>query len=237
MTSREKFEAWWEENYHNGNPPRFGWEAWRDGDGYQIDDDESELDGMWNAWQAAELASGQKLTDMAVQLANAESNCRELAAENAGLKELIEQHANSVAVCPNCSHEEPSETDDIVALYRSMETPATDAFLAEVRAQGVTEYASKRGFSFQHGSIHAHFGNGDVMVGSVTFENGDAGINFAPVREKTGGVGTHYDWTKGKTAEQVDSVFVIASSNAEGLEVIRDKLSEAIAQLRKGAAL
>lgn len=78
--------------------------------------------------------------DMAVQLANAESKCRELAAENAGLKELIEQHANSVAVCPNCSHEEPSETDDIVALYRSMETPATDAFLAEVRAQGVDEF-------------------------------------------------------------------------------------------------
>lgn len=36
-------------------------------------------------------------------------------------------------MCPNCSHEEPSETDDIVALYRSLETPATDAFLAEVR--------------------------------------------------------------------------------------------------------
>ncbi len=60
-----------------------------------------------------------------------------LAAENAVLKELIEQHAVSIAVCPNCSHEEPSETDDIVALYRSIETPATDAFLAEVRAQGV----------------------------------------------------------------------------------------------------
>ncbi|MGQ7088945.1 hypothetical protein ACUOBA_08335, partial [Escherichia coli] len=115
-------------------------------------------------------------------------------------------------------------------------TPATDAYLAEVRANGVTEYASKRGFSFQHGSIHAHFGNGDVMVGSVTFENGDAGINFAPVREKAGGIGTSYEWTKGKTAEQVDSVFVIASSNAEGLEVIRDKLSEAIAQLRQGGA-
>lgn len=78
-----------------------------------------------------------KLTDMAVQLANAESKCRELAAENAGMKELIEQHANSVAVCPNCSHEEPSETDDIVALYRSLKTPSTDAFMAEVRAQGV----------------------------------------------------------------------------------------------------
>lgn len=78
-----------------------------------------------------------KLTDIAVQLANAESKCSGLAAENAGLKELIEQHANSVAVCPNCSHEEPSETDDIVALYRSIKTPVTDAFLAEVRASGV----------------------------------------------------------------------------------------------------
>ncbi|WP_233612809.1 hypothetical protein [Citrobacter sp. FDAARGOS_156] len=80
--------------------------------------------------------------ELTVQLANAESKCRELAAENAGLKELIEQHANSVAVCPNCSHEEPSETDDIVALYRSMETPAADAFLADMRAQGVEGFLS-----------------------------------------------------------------------------------------------
>lgn len=73
--------------------------------------------------------------------ADLEEKCAALAAENAGLKELIEQHANSVAVCPNCSHEEPSETDDIVALYRSMETPATDVFLAEVRAQAHKEGA------------------------------------------------------------------------------------------------
>ncbi|HCB4958450.1 TPA: endonuclease, partial [Salmonella enterica subsp. enterica serovar Muenster] len=76
--------------------------------------------------------------------ADLEEKCAALAAENAGLKELIEQHANSVAVCPNCSHEEPSETDDIVALYRSMETPATDAFLAEVRAQGVELFAESQ---------------------------------------------------------------------------------------------
>ena len=83
-------------------------------------------------------------TNMAVQLANAESKCRELAglvAENADLKSLIEQHACSIAVCPNCSHEEPSETDDIVALYRSLKTPFTDAFLAEVRAHGVEMFA------------------------------------------------------------------------------------------------
>lgn len=83
-----------------------------------------------------------KLTDMAVQLADAESKCREMAgvvADNADLKSLIEQHADSIAVCPNCSHEEPSETDDIVALYRSMETPFTDAFLAEVRASAIRD--------------------------------------------------------------------------------------------------
>ncbi|EAS3168199.1 hypothetical protein DOV11_04145 [Salmonella enterica] len=209
-----------------------------------------------------------QLTDMAVQLANSESKCRELAAENSGLKSNI-MYWNSEDAEPaksplDIAHESsfgegvefnvhvaarmPSMTYRVVRrttysteieLVRGgiPETPATDAFLAEVRAQGVTEYASNRGFSFQHGSIHAHFGNGDVMVGVVTFENGDAGINFAPVRDKTGGVGTSYEWTNGKTTEQVDSVFTIASSNAEGLEVIRDKLSEAIAQLRKGAAL
>ena len=193
----------------------------------------------------------QQVLEQAVQLANAESKCRELAVENAALKDGVNKAVEDIQCFYDSdgwhvSEDGESETavvalDDakgsIEHFALSVKTPATDAFLAEVRAQGVTEYASKRGFSFQHGSIHAHFGNGDVMVGSVTFENGDAGINFAPVREKTGGVGTHYDWTKGKTAEQVDSIFVIASSNAEGLEVIRDKLSEAIAQLRKGAAL
>ncbi|CZU17176.1 TPA: hypothetical protein NBO33_004829 [Enterobacter hormaechei] len=81
---------------------------------------------MWEGWSARE------------------AQVKQLAAENVGLKELIEQHANSVAVCPNCSHEEPSETDDIVALYRSMETPSTDSFLAEVRASAIEHAASER---------------------------------------------------------------------------------------------
>ncbi len=79
-----------------------------------------------------------------LELRKVRNEAAALAAENAGLKELIEQHANSVAVCPNCSHEEPSETDDIVALYRSMETPATEAVLAEVRAQGVEMFAEHK---------------------------------------------------------------------------------------------
>ena len=60
--SRKAFERWWEVNYHNGNPPRFGWEAWREGDGYKIDDDESELDGMWQAFQAG-IAAGIKVKE------------------------------------------------------------------------------------------------------------------------------------------------------------------------------
>lgn len=53
LAQREKFEAWWERTQHNGNAPRFGWSHWRDGEGYKVDDDDSELDGMWSAWKAA----------------------------------------------------------------------------------------------------------------------------------------------------------------------------------------
>lgn len=105
-----------------------------------------------------------QLTDMAVHLANAESKCRELSgvvAENADLKSLIEQHAGSIAVCPNCSHEEPSETDDIVALYRSMETPVTDAFLAEVRASTVEEFLRDSQLPYQIATVLADYDNAD----------------------------------------------------------------------------
>ncbi|WGY16124.1 hypothetical protein [Klebsiella pneumoniae] len=62
LAHREKFEEWWERTQHNGNPPRFGWSRWRDGEGYKVDDDNSELDGMWSAWKAAvdELVEAQE---------------------------------------------------------------------------------------------------------------------------------------------------------------------------------
>lgn len=69
LAQREKFEAWWERTQHNGNPPRFGWECWRDGEGYKVDDDESELDGMWEAWKAA----GAELVE-ALEKAQADGN-------------------------------------------------------------------------------------------------------------------------------------------------------------------
>lgn len=69
-----------------------------------------------------------KLTDMAVQFANAESKCRKLAAESAGLNVFIEEE------CFVYSSDTPEPID---ANDCKPKTPATDAFLAEVRAQGV----------------------------------------------------------------------------------------------------
>lgn len=206
-------------------------------------DQAAELKASCGAVDVRDVA--QLINDLATQLDVQLARSNTLAAENAGLKtatldeiEVINRGGQAYCVKDGMAVNPiyARGWNDYRSKALSVETPETDSFLAEARASAITEYANKRGFSFQHGSIHAHFGNGDVMVGSVTFENGDAGINFAPVREKIGGVGTDYEWTKGKTAEQVDSVFVIASGNSEGLEVIRDKLSDAIPQLRQGGA-
>ena len=93
-----------------------------------------------------------KLTDMAVQLANAESKCRELAAENAGLKAMCEDRRafimNGVQLgyikVPTVETDTALETIRIAVSPQSP-TPATDAFLAEVRAQGVEIFSEKFG--------------------------------------------------------------------------------------------
>ena len=79
------------------------------------------------------------LTEMAAQLANAESKCRELAAEGGVLKKAAE-----FATAPDMWIEQADGMLDyryfewyVDVLKAAMETPATDAFLAEVRAQGV----------------------------------------------------------------------------------------------------
>lgn len=95
-----------------------------------------------------------KLTDMAVQLANAESKCRELAAENSAIK-----------VMNDCLSEEMRgyesdgafEGPKMHLLWWKVETPASDAFLAEVRAQarneGINYAASRLAAAFNHGFV------------------------------------------------------------------------------------
>ena len=89
-----------------------------------------------------------RITDMAVQLANAESKCRELTEENAGLKNpenWLSQsdygyEASEVAT-QNGATEDESLRAGMIAIINRIRTPATDAFLAEVRAQGLERLA------------------------------------------------------------------------------------------------
>ncbi|MEB1023135.1 hypothetical protein VC940_22770 [Citrobacter freundii] len=78
-----------------------------------------------------------EVTDMAVQLANAESKCRELAAENVTLNDKM----NKLATWPGIEFYSSSwefcnlDGNDALEFMCDVKTPATDAFLAEVRAQ------------------------------------------------------------------------------------------------------
>lgn len=69
-----------------------------------------------------------------------EARCAALAAENAGLKSAIEKHADSYIMCGYCRTERDGKNDDVCEVLDSI--PATDAFLAEVRAQGVEMFAA-----------------------------------------------------------------------------------------------
>ncbi len=76
-------------------------------------------------------------TDITID--NLERKVAQLAAENAGLKQAITTHSQSTHFCEVCGKDDPCSTDDVC--YVLNETPATDAFLAEVRAQGVEMFA------------------------------------------------------------------------------------------------
>ncbi|MCE1414613.1 hypothetical protein LWU32_11335 [Enterobacter hormaechei] len=74
------------------------------------------------------------------KFAEADARCAALAAENAGLKSAIEKHADSYIMCGYCLTERDGKNDDVCEVLDSI--PDTDAFLAEVRAQGVERLAN-----------------------------------------------------------------------------------------------
>ncbi|MGX4999597.1 hypothetical protein [Enterobacter hormaechei] len=73
------------------------------------------------------------------KFAEADAKCAALAAENAGLKSAIEKHADSYILCGYCRTERDGKNDDVCEVLDAI--PATDAFLDEVRAQGVEMFA------------------------------------------------------------------------------------------------
>ncbi|EMQ2223300.1 hypothetical protein WAS61_000531 [Citrobacter freundii] len=75
-----------------------------------------------------------KITDMAVQLANAESKCRELAAELSAVDKI---HNEAEFITDDHYEQCPPEVQKTIRSLAVLQIPAYDAFLAEVRAQGV----------------------------------------------------------------------------------------------------
>ncbi|ELM7732739.1 hypothetical protein Q2P25_001424 [Escherichia coli] len=70
-----------------------------------------------------------------------EARCAALAAENARLKAAIETHKHGFVRCNCCGDELMCHTDDVCRALD--DTPATDAYLAEVRASAVDEVCLK----------------------------------------------------------------------------------------------
>ncbi|EOG6211572.1 hypothetical protein [Citrobacter freundii] len=75
-----------------------------------------------------------KLTDMAVQLANAESKCRKLAAELSAVDKI---HNEAVFITDDHYEQCPSEVQKMIRSLAVLQIPAYQAFQAEVQAQGV----------------------------------------------------------------------------------------------------
>ncbi|HCC3432111.1 hypothetical protein MMA45_06900 [Salmonella enterica] len=146
MTSREKFEAWMTD------------EQWFHGSDFEWDERRNcyaqfGIHLAYKAFLAAESASQQKLTDLAVHLANAESKCRELAAEVQAVRWACGQvymkgynhgHLNTVDGLEYASDTELVERGgETLAEFTDPDHcgVAADAILAEVRAQGVEMFA------------------------------------------------------------------------------------------------
>lgn len=77
-----------------------------------------------------------KLTDMAVHLANAESKCREMAAELSAVDKI---HNEAVFITDDHYEQCPPEVQKIIRSLAVLQIPACDAFLAEVRASAIPE--------------------------------------------------------------------------------------------------
>ncbi|EPZ7239190.1 hypothetical protein ACXQAU_002748 [Citrobacter freundii] len=161
MSSREKFEQAIKARFGNS----IDYRVCKNSDGEYMAWD---MQVAWWAWQAAE-------TDMAVQLANAESKCRELAAENAHARErhvFIRALAVSILEHSGGRMDWRGAMEDATELLQTVDSvyakkPATDAFLAEVRAQARNELLT----AFRSSIKRAGLTDGDSVT---TFEAHDA---------------------------------------------------------------
>lgn len=101
-------------------------------------------------------------------------------AEAAGLKQAITTHSQSTHFCEVCGKDDPCSTDDVC--YALNETPATDAYLAEVRNQGRIEginfAASRIAAAYNNGFIDKPLENVDDVVRAILSAKGELGNNL-----------------------------------------------------------
>lgn len=82
----------------------------------------------------------QKLTDMAVQLANAESKCRELAAELSAVDKI---HNEAVFITDDHYEQCPPEVQKTIRSLAVLQIPAYTVFMAEVRASARNDFIDR----------------------------------------------------------------------------------------------
>ncbi|HCB1069390.1 TPA: hypothetical protein MYN30_005166 [Klebsiella variicola subsp. variicola] len=66
---------------------------------------------------------------------------KQVAGENVALKSAITDHSHSVHFCEVCGKDDPCSTDDVC--YALKDIPATDAYLAGIKADGVEMFVEK----------------------------------------------------------------------------------------------
>lgn len=81
-------------------------------------------------------AMADRLDVQFVALCESRNEAKQLAGENALMKSAIKTHSESVHFCVGCGKDDPCSNDDVC--YALEETPATDAFLASLRAEAIT---------------------------------------------------------------------------------------------------
>ena len=79
-------------------------------------------------------AMADRLDVQFAALCESRNEAKQLAGENALMKSAIKTHSESVHFCVGCGKDDPCSNDDVC--YALEETPATDAFLASLRAEG-----------------------------------------------------------------------------------------------------
>ena len=155
MNNREQFESWVSDN------GKFQRALERKGNIYLL----ATINTQWEAWQAASKASEQQLAAVVAENVGLKSNLMFWDADN---PELPYEHPDEIAMeceiayddtfevqvaarMPNRKYRVVIMTDDDCqteqVVSEEIQTPATDAFLTEVRAQGVDMFGQYHNFS------------------------------------------------------------------------------------------